>query len=126
MVPEQHLTPLRFHASAYRHGTIPALQRGMLISHRKTGRPGREVDGDDGRNVGNRKLISGHKRNISEPGIEVSVEIADALPATLDQRGDLIVVMRSGDGPVLETGDGVANRFHHGSKSFQLNTPFPH
>jgi len=32
--------------------------------------------------------------------------------------------MRPGDGPVLETGNGVANRFHHGSKSLLLDAPF--
>src|SRR6266446_3072078 len=117
---------LRPDAGAYRDGMIPALQRRMLVADRKAGSLGREVGGDDGGNVGNREFISRYKRNIGEPGIEVSVEISDALPASLDQRRDLIVVIRTGDGPVLETGDGVANRFHHRSKSFQLNAPFPH
>src|SRR4030088_2427711 len=100
-------TRLRPHAGTRRNGIVPALQRRMLIGHRKSGRLGREVHGDDGRNIGNRKLISCHKRNIGEPDIEVRVEIADALLASLDQRRDLIVVMRSGDGPVLEPGEAL-------------------
>src|ERR1700682_4105405 len=99
-------TGLRPHAGTCRNRIIPALQRPVLIGHRKAGCLGRKVDRDDSRNVGNRELISRNKRSVGEPGVEVSVEIADALLASFDQRPDLIVVMRSGDGPALETRDG--------------------
>ena len=63
----------------------------MLLRHRQTGGFGRKIDGDDGGNVGDRKLIAGHERHIGEPGIEVGVEIPHAQPAALDQRRNLFV-----------------------------------
>ena len=71
----------------------------MFIGYRKASRLGREVDGDERRDVGNGKLVARHKRHIGETGIEVGVEIADALPASLGERRDLLVIMRSGDRP---------------------------
>src|ERR1700731_2265418 len=98
----------------------------MFIGYRKASRLGREVDGDDGGDVGDRELISGDERNIGEPGIQIGIEIPDALLASLDQRRDLLIVVRSGNGPVPEGGNGIANRLHRGSKSFQLGAAFPH
>ena len=34
--------------------------------------PGREVDGDDTGNVGDRELIAGDERDLGEPGVEVA------------------------------------------------------
>src|SRR5258706_7866362 len=98
----------------------------MFAPDRKLGRLGREVDGDDGSDVGNRKLISRDKGHVGEPGVEVGVEIPDALLASLYQSRDLLIIMRAGDGATLETWDSVANRFHHGGKSFHLDAAFPH
>jgi hypothetical protein len=48
------------------------------VRRRKTSCLGREVNGDDGGNVGDRKFVSRYKSNIGEPLIEVGVEIPDA------------------------------------------------
>src|ERR1700730_2656760 len=96
---------LRRHAGARRDDVVPALQRRLFTGNRKAGGLGREVEGDASGNVGTRNLIARHKRHTGEPDVEVSVEIANALLASFDQRRDLLILMRSGDGPVLETPD---------------------
>ncbi len=74
----------------------------MFARNRKAGCLGRKVDRDDGRNVGGREFISRNERNIGESGVEVRIEIPDALLAPFDQRRDLIVIMRrmAGTSPI--------------------------
>src|SRR5882724_4684217 len=98
----------------------------MFSPDREAGCLGRKVDRDDSRNVGDREFISRNEWHLGEPDVEVSIEIPDALLASFDQRRDLIVIMRSGDGPVLETRNSVANCLHNGGKSFQFSASFPH
>src|SRR6266404_3926125 len=114
------------HAGPCRNRVIPAFQCCMFCRDRKAGCLGRKVDSYYSRNVGDREFISRNKRSLGEPDGEVRGEIPDALPASFDQRRDLIVIMRSGNGPVLETRNSVANRFHDGGKSFLLSASFPH
>src|SRR6476660_345639 len=125
-LPVPSATRLRSHAGASRNYIMPALQRRMLGFDRKAGCLGRKVDRDDSGNVGRREFISRNERYLGEPDVEVSVEIPDALLASFDQRRDLIVIMRTGNGPILETRDSVTYRFHNGGKSLQLSASFPH
>src|SRR6201986_137321 len=113
------------HSDARGYGIIPTLQRRTVDANGKAGRFGRKVDGDHGRNIGNRELVAGHKRTLGEPGFEIIVEISDTLPAAFHQRRNLLILMRSGDRPVLETGNGVANRFHDRGKSLLFDTAIP-
>ena len=101
-LPVPSATRLRSHAGASRNYIMPALQRRMLGFDRKAGCLGRKVDGDDGRNIGGREFISRNERHIGESDVEVSVEIPDALFASFDQRGDLIVIVRTSQQVLFE------------------------
>src|SRR5271154_2095916 len=117
---------LRGHARARGYGIIPALQRRMVESNRKAGRFGRKVDGDNGRNAGHRDLVPRHEWNLREPGFEIIIKIRYAKLAALNQRRNLLILMRSGNRPSLQTGDRVANRLHYGSKAFLFGAAVPH
>jgi NAD(P)-dependent dehydrogenase (short-subunit alcohol dehydrogenase family) len=105
---------------------VPALRRCIGLGHGQAQRFSGEVDRDDGGDVGDAEPLAGHEHGLVEPGIQVSIEIRDTLVPALDQRGDLLIVVRPRNGAALQPGNGVADGFHDDGEAFLLHPPFPH
>ena len=76
-------------------GTTTTTQRTAAFRDRHLQRRRCKIDGHDTGDVGGREVGSGHERHLVEPGVEVCMKIRHATLAAFDQRGNLLVLVRT-------------------------------
>ena len=106
---------------------VPALDVvGALVGYGHL-RAFRELDGDEGGDVGDGEGVTRDERIVGELSIEKSEKPPEALLAAIDQRRDLgHAALDAGESTVLEQGQRVSNRLGRRHVALKLDPPVPH
>ena len=99
---------------------MPALERDAVVRNGHGEGLRREVDRDQRRNIRSREPIARHELDVFQPRLKISIEIRHPLLAALDQRRNLLVAMRTGDGAAFQACGGVSHSLHDGGEAFKL------
>src|SRR6202521_716859 len=125
-IASAHPMQLRRGARSFRYLIVPALESRVLLGHGEVDRLGGKINRHHRGDVSDRVALTGDKRHMLKPRIEIGEEVLHPLFAALGQRRDLIVVVGTGDRAPLESRRGIADRFHHRCESLLLYASFPH
>src|ERR1700704_3883930 len=106
-------------------GFVPAPEGGVLVRYRELQRLGK-VHRHQGSNVRGGIALASDEGHLPKPLVQVGEEVLHAQHAALDQRRNLLVVMRSRDSTALQPGNPVTHAFHHRREPLQLGAPLPH
>src|SRR5438309_6436719 len=93
-------------ARARRNVPVPSLQMAEILG-RPDFRPGRQIDGRQAADVGDRKVWSADKCMVGQAGIEPYKEMLKPKTPSLRERRNLFQGHRTGQGSALQPGSGI-------------------
>src|SRR5260370_9030345 len=109
-----------------RDGVVPALERVAVVGNWHSEGLRRELDRDQRGDIRSREPIARHELDVLQPRFKIGVYIRHPLLATLDQRPNLLVRMRTGYGATIQACGGGSHSLHAGGEALKLRAAFPH